>query len=194
MTTEYVVRFFDREPFEPFTVTLVDGRELHVLHPESAQIGEHVLVILLIHPTDQVEVFDNAIEQNQTTGLSIVSYLIAGKPISDEKYDPFPEAVYVHDNRFKSNGGKPAGKLGEELAKLLGAPLPDILYDGVTDPKASAGAAPVLRVRNNPGARFANFDAPAMSQPGKAPNVVRDLKPYEGELPALAPVKIAGVE
>ena len=98
--------------------------------------------------------------------MSIVSYLITDKPIQDAKYDPFCEAVYVHDNRFASNGGKPAGPMGELLVAALGTPLPDILYDGVADPKKLVdGKLPddlAIRIRNNGKAGFANFDAPAL--------------------------------
>ena len=67
----------------------------------------------MIMANDQVEVFDNTIEHNQTAGLSIVSYLIMDKPMTDAEYDPFCEAISIHNNRFASNGEKPAGALGE---------------------------------------------------------------------------------
>src|SRR5262245_28651161 len=132
---------------------------------------------VMIMANDQVEVFDNTIEQNQTAGLSIVSYLITDKPFTDEKYDPFCEAVYIHDNRFAGNGTKPAGPLGGLLVQALGTPLPDILYDGVADPKKQAGGklpdALAIRIRNNGTAGFANFDAPALkasaAEAGKGP-------------------------
>jgi parallel beta-helix repeat protein len=162
---------------------------------------------LMIMANDQVEVFDNAIERNQTAGVSIVSYLITDKPIQDANYDPFCEAVSIHDNRFASNGEKPAGPMGELLTAVLGTPLPDILYDGVADPKKLVdGKLPdalAIRVRNNGKAGFANFDAPALkasAAPGAAdkkspaPKIVRDLKAYEGELPALEPVSIEGLK
>ena len=130
---------------------------------------------LMIMANDQVEVFDNAIERNQTAGVSIVSYLITDKPIQDANYDPFCEAVSIHDNRFASNGEKPAGPMGELLAAALGTPLPDILYDGVADPKKLVdGKLPdalAIRIRNNGKAGFANFDAPALkasAAPGAA--------------------------
>jgi parallel beta-helix repeat protein len=157
---------------------------------------------IMIMANDQVEVFGNTIENNQTAGLSIVSYLIMEKPLADAKYDPFCEAIHIHDNRFRSNGDKPAGSLGELLTKALGTPLPDILYDGVVDPrKAADGKLPndqAIRIHDNGEAGFANFDVVALkasaSEPGKskAPNVVRDLKAYEGALKALAPVSIEG--
>jgi hypothetical protein len=57
-----------------------------------------------------------------------------------------------------------------------------------------------VHIRDNGGAGFVNFDAPALtasaagSGSGKAPNLVRDLKAYEGALPALEPVTIEGIK
>jgi parallel beta-helix repeat protein len=154
---------------------------------------------IMIMANDQVEVFDNTIEHNQTAGLSVVSYLIMDKPMADPKYDPFCEAIHIHDNRFAANGDKPAGALGELLAKALGTPLPDILYDGIVDPgKAVGGKLPddlAIRIHDNGKAGFANFDAMALktaAETGKAPNIVRDLKSYEGALKALDAVSIEG--
>jgi parallel beta-helix repeat protein len=161
---------------------------------------------VMIMANDQVEVFDNSIEGNQFAGLSVVSYLITEKPINDEKYDPFCEAIHVHDNRFSGNGNKPSGAIGELLAKVLGTPLPDILYDGVIDPKKQKGGklpeSLALRIRDNGKAGFANFDVLALKESaagkgngiGKAPNIVRDLKAYEGALPALEAVSIDGLK
>jgi parallel beta-helix repeat protein len=178
-------------------------------HENFAPKGNTVATVppgtgIMIMANDEVEVFDNTIEQNQTTGLSIVSYMITDKPFQDEKYDPFCESVSVHDNRFAANGGKPAGELAGLLVKVLGTPLPDILYDGVVDVKKQVdGKLPgalALHIQNNGGAGFANFDATALkasaAEPGKglAPNIVRDLKAYEGVLPALAPVSIEGLK
>lgn len=197
-----------------------DGRHCRVFrnrvvennHENFAPQGNTVATVppgtgLMIMANDQVEVFDNAIEKNQTAGVSIVSYLIIDKPIQDAKYDPFCEAVFIHDNRFASNGEKPAGPMGELLASALGTPLPDILYDGVADPKKLVdGKLPdalAIRIRNNGKAGFANFDAPALkaaAAPGDkekkppAPRIVRDPRAYDGELPALEPVSIEGLK
>jgi parallel beta-helix repeat protein len=199
-----------------------DGRHCRVFrnrvlannHENFAPKGNTVATVppgtgLMVMAADQVEVFDNAIERNQTAGLAIVSYMITDKPIQDAKYDPFCEAVYVHDNRFASNGDKPAGPMGERLLAALGTPLPDILYDGVADPRKQVdGKLPdalAIRIRHNGQAGFANFDAPALkasAAPGAAdkdkkppaPKIVRDLKAYDGELPTLEPVSIEGLK
>ena len=156
---------------------------------------------IMIMANDQVEVFDNTIEQNQTAGLTIVSYLIMDKPVADAKYDPFCESIHIHDNRFSSNGGKPAGALGSMLGQVLGTPLPDILYDGVIDPKKTAGGKLsddlAIRIHDNGKATFANFDAPALktaATTGKAPNIVRDLNAYDGGMKALGAVSIEGLK
>ena len=118
---------------------------------------------VMIMANKEVEVFDNTIEKNQTTGLSVVSYLLTDKPLNDPKYDPFCDSIFIHDNRFSDNGGKPAGAIGEMLAKVMGSPLPDILYDGIIDPKKQVdGKLPealALRIKDNGKAGFANFDA-----------------------------------
>jgi parallel beta-helix repeat protein len=202
-----------------------DGRHCRVFHnrvlannhPNFAPKGNTVATVppgtgVMIMANDQVEVFDNAIERNQTSGLSIVSYMITDKAIQDAKYDAFCEAVYVHDNRFASNGDKPAGPMGELLVAALGTPLPDILYDGVADPRKQVdGKLPdalAIRIRNNGKAVFANFDAPALKASAAAsgtgaadkdkkpptPKIVRDLKAYDGELPPLEPVSIKGLK
>jgi parallel beta-helix repeat protein len=156
---------------------------------------------VMIMANKEVEVFDNTIDKNQTAGLSIVSYLLTDKPLNDPKYDPFCESIYIHDNQFSDNGGKPSGALGEMLVKAMGSPLPDILYDGIVDPKKQVdGKLPealAIRIKDNGKAGFANFDAVGLkaANEGKAkPNIVRDLKAYEGSRPALSPVSIEGLK
>ena len=85
------------------------------------------------------------------------------------------------------------------LSKVLGSPLPDILYDGMVNPEKLSGGslAPELgiHIRNNGDADFANFDLASLAPAGgKPPKVVRDLKLYGGDLPALEPVSIQGVK
>jgi hypothetical protein len=128
--------------------------------------------------------------------------MITGKPFTDEKYDPFCEAIHVHDNHFAGNGGDPAGELCGLLAMVLGTPLPDILYDGVVDPQKQDGGqlpdALAIHVHNNGGAGFANFAAPALKaaaaepEKGTTPAIVRDRKAYASVPAALEPVTIEG--
>ncbi len=162
--------------------------------------GTGVMILANRH----VEVFDNTIENNQNAGLSICSYLVTQKPYKqDPVYDPYCEAIFVHNNKFAGNGGKPGGALGQMLKMVLKQDtLPDIVYDGVIDEhKAKDGKLPedlAIRIRDNGEATFVNFDLAGLdiSNPlaPKTGNISTDLKPYEGEIHKLEPVSIAGVK
>src|SRR5262249_39632243 len=120
----------------------------------------------------------------------------------------FCEAIWIHDNRFVSNGKSPAGLLGQLVSLALGSPLPDILYDGIVDPKKVVGGSLpeklAICIRNNGEAGFANFDGASLSasavpiatkaQNSRKSNIVRDLNKYGGKLTALEPVSIVGVQ
>jgi parallel beta-helix repeat protein len=178
-------------------------------HPNFAPKGTAVAGVpagtgVMIMANRHVEVFENTIENNQNVNLSIVSYLSTGKPFDqDPLYDPFCEAIYIHDNKFAGGGDQPNGRLGGLLKELAGGEnLPDIVYDGVVNPeKAVDGKLPAelaIRIQNNGDADFMNFDLanldienPAGSEKAK---ISRDLEPYDGILPKLSPVSIAGVK
>jgi parallel beta-helix repeat protein len=163
---------------------------------------------VMVMATDQVEVFQNTIKDNQTYNLAIVSFLITGKPIEDKDkdYDPIPESIYVHDNAFAGGGTNPKGERGEVLAALLGKPVPDIIYDGITPLKGAEGK-PLIYLKNNGQATFANLvwgempnlrDAKSEKEVKEKillhrSKIQRDIKKYEGELPALPAVKLPGV-
>ena len=96
---------------------------------------------VVIMSNDEVEVFDNEIADNQTANVLIASHYSAGY---DSKYkpsaafDPYPEYIYVHDNRFSGGGDSPDGL---ELKALkvamfgLKGRLPDVLWDGYANAK-----------------------------------------------------------
>ena len=156
---------------------------------------------MMIMATDQVEMFNNVIQDNQTYSLSVVSFYITGRPMDDKEYDPVPEGVYVHDNKISGGGKKPSGERGQAMAALLGTPLPDMIYDGIRNPaKAVDGKVPHelgVYFKNNGSATFANlhWDKLDPKDPmGSAKKIEHDLKPYEGELPTLPEVTIAGVK
>ena len=116
-----------------------------------------------------------------------------------EPYDIHPLHFIPMSAKLGHNIVQPSGAIGEMLSKVLGATLPDILYDGIADPKKQVdGKMPddlAIRIHDNGKAGFANFDATALrraAETGKAPNIVRDLKSYEGSMKALAPVSIEG--
>jgi hypothetical protein len=148
---------------------------------------------VMIMASDQVEVFNNRIRDNQAMNLTVVSYFVADKPIKDKSYDPYPESIFIHDNTFSGGGDSPSGLMLRLLALKLGKPFPDILYDGIVDGKklTPQGTLPDelrLCIRNNGDADFANVDLEHKSE-----NIRRELAPHDCAHPSYEPVKLTGV-
>ncbi len=146
---------------------------------------------VMIMATKHIDVFKNIIKDNNTSNVSIVSYLVTDNPIKDASYDPYTEAIYVHDNVISGGGGNPSGLKIKALALAVGKPLGDILYDGAVDPKklvAGKGVVDDSRIciQNNGKALFLNFDATDNFK-----HTSRDPRPYNCAYPPLEPVTIA---
>ncbi|WP_010587927.1 parallel beta-helix domain-containing protein [Schlesneria paludicola] len=191
-------------------LNLVNGGGVRVFHNQIvdnnhenfAPLGTMVADVpagtgVMLMATDQVEIFDNDIKGNQTSNVMIVSFLITERKLNDAKYDPYPEAFSIHDNRMSGGGKKPSGQLSALLTPLIGVPFPDIFYDGITDKrKLVDGKQPdSLRsaIRNNGDATFANVHVddftPANVLAGKY-RVDRSLAPYNVEVAHLKPVAL----
>lgn len=91
---------------------------------------------IVINSNDRVEIFDNDIADNDTANIIISSYFATGYQGTREMaaaYDPYPETIYVYNNRFSGGGSSPDG-LDLKALKLLmfgiGGSFPDILWDG----------------------------------------------------------------
>ncbi len=153
---------------------------------------------LMIMASDRVEVFENEIRDNQTSGISIVSYLITGRPIKDPNYDPYPEGVSIHNNMIAGGGDRPAGELAALLADVIGSPFPQIFFDGIVDAaKLVDGELPAelsLRLANNGDVSFANANVPLFSAENVASGrhrIDRDPTPYSGVSEPLERVELA---
>jgi parallel beta-helix repeat protein len=148
---------------------------------------------LMILATSDAEVFQNTIKDNQSYNISILSYLTTGNPIKDSGYDPFTDAIYIHDNAITGGGNAPQGRVAE-IAQIVGTPIPSIIYDGVIDPKKMTVKKQLpddrrICIQNNSGATFLNYDA---AHDGK--KAVRDLAPHNCVRPPLAAIQLsAGV-
>ncbi|MEB2782637.1 parallel beta-helix domain-containing protein [Algoriphagus sp. C2-6-M1] len=97
-------------------------------------------VILLA--AKEVEVYNNRILRNKTTGVAIASYQITGFPSEAPNWSPFSKDVYVHDNEYDRSRGFP--DLSRELGQLISiynahgkAKTQDIIYDGFWDESIS---------------------------------------------------------
>lgn len=100
---------------------------------------------VVINSNDQVEIFDNDFADNATAHVIISSYFSTGymteKGVA-EVFDPYPEAIHVHGNRFSGGGDSPDG-LDLKALKLavfgLGGRFPPVLWDGYVDSKKTRG-------------------------------------------------------
>ena len=150
---------------------------------------------IMLMATDHVEIFDNDITSNQTSNVIVVSFLITERKLNDRNYDPYPEAVAIHNNRMSDSGAKPSGQIGKLLAPVMGGLFPDVFYDGLVDlKKVKDGRLPAhlrLSIHDNGEATFANVNirdfSPANILTGKY-KVSRDVKPYGDQLPPLPAV------
>ena len=96
---------------------------------------------LMIMANDNIEVFENNFEDNNSANVLIVSYLINEIPITDPNYDPFPEAIYLHNNQYTGGGEKPDSEPLALLQAATGQPLPDIIWDGMLSEGKTAADA-----------------------------------------------------
>lgn len=133
--------------------------------------------------THNAEVFKNAVHDNDSANIFIISYFSLGVPIQDKDYYPYLSDIYVHDNQVGPGGAHPVGAMGEALASKLGKPLPGIQWDGVEDPQHKGQTK--LCIENNGDAKFVNGDAG-----GNYKKVSQDAKPHACQLPGLAVIEV----
>ncbi len=142
---------------------------------------------VVIMSNDEVEVFGNEIADNKTANVLIASHYSAGY---DSKYkpsaafDPYPEKIYVHDNRFSGGGDSPDG-LDLKALKVamfgLGGHFPDVLWDGYANAKRPEG--PQICIQGASGVLDA--DGPNKNKSPKS-----DAKPFDCRLDPLPAVEL----
>ncbi len=92
---------------------------------------------IMIMATELIEVFDNTIINNKTAGTAIVSYFITQENTNDIQYNPYTSSIYIHHNIYRRPFQFPT--LEHDIGILLFAhffrDVPDIIYDGMPDPK-----------------------------------------------------------
>lgn len=148
---------------------------------------------ILLLSANNVEIFNNEIINNRTSGTSVVSYYITENPIKDSSYYPYPVAVNIHDNNYSRKRQKATmrGRIGKlyRLKLKFGKDVPDIVYDGILDDKLVTAngqypAASRICIRNNKGATYANIDAA-----NNFKNISRDISKADCNHEALPEVK-----
>jgi parallel beta-helix repeat protein len=144
-----------------------DGKRAKVHHnrvvqnnlPSFAEKGTIVASVphgsgLIVLASDANELHDNVVEDNDSVGLLLLSWIEAlFGPNEDPRYDAFPQRNFIHANAFARNGGKPA----DVVAAVAPTPVPDVLWDGCYDPAVGA-TADLNCLRGNGAATYANVN------------------------------------
>ena len=129
---------------------------------------------VLILATSNVEIFDNQILNNVTTGVGIISYYMTQNPIKDTAYYPYPSAIYIHDNVFERE--RKRVPLSSTIGKIywfklkVGKNAPHVVYDGIIDGKADKTQSRIC-VQNNKNQTVLTMDAEHnFKKPNRAAN------------------------
>src|SRR3546814_11603326 len=81
----------------------------------------------------------NEIAHNKTANIIVSSYFSTGFDTQRGRsaaYDPYPQNIYVANNRFAGGGNDPTDQF-KPLMALGGGKLPDVVWDGFVDPKVA---------------------------------------------------------
>jgi parallel beta-helix repeat protein len=141
---------------------------------------------ILLLASNNVEVFNNKIINNQSIGTGIISYFMTEKPITDKEYYPYPTAINIHDNIYERKATKATkrGRMGMMFRFKLkfGKNVPHIIYDGIIDTQTLDFQGNVLPdkricIKNNANQSFANIDAEHNFR-----NISKDISKHDCEL------------
>ncbi|MEM7097285.1 MAG: parallel beta-helix domain-containing protein [Pseudomonadota bacterium] len=145
---------------------------------------------VIINSNDKVEIFDNDIRDNDTANILVSSYFsanYAGQQDVADEFDPYPEEIYIYNNKF-SGGGKAPGSdyLVQVRDAVYGVDgyFPDIIWDGIVNPEKPA-ALSVICVDNGD-AELLSIDA---GNEFASPGIVDASCTVE----KLAPVQLTGL-
>ena len=175
-----------------------DNQILENNHDNFAKKGAIVSTVppgtgLMIMANDQVEVFKNRFDKNEGAQCLIASFLIAQRKYDDDAYDPYPEAISIHDNVFSNGGTKARGEHLQMFTEATKQRLPDIVFDGLinlekfTDGVLEGDSG--LSILNNGQASFVNLDL-ASVMAGKSPDINMDTSVYSAKLPKVKAVEL----
>ncbi|WP_417494133.1 parallel beta-helix domain-containing protein [Maricaulis sp.] len=152
---------------------------------------------VVVNSNDQVEIFDNDISDNRTANIIVSSLHSTGYSSYSVQadFDPYPEGIFIHSNRFSGGGDNPDGMELQALRLLIGGPLgrlPDVFWDGYRDEaKLVDGVMPDgLRLcLDNGEAELVNADGP---HGYAAPAITTDA--HRCTLPRLPAIELASAQ
>lgn len=145
----------------------------------------------------QVEIFDNHIENHLSLQIGIAGYRLTMRPFTDPDYNPFSDAIYIHDNEIVGIASAPTGplgflivqallELGQDASNLM---VPSIIWDGDADPAKVDGNGELtaeykICARRNSLTDFGNLRVPL----GTDPRPTLEAEAHDCELTAVPAV------
>ncbi len=151
---------------------------------------------IMITANRNVEIFENEIDNNATSGVLIAKY---PEDTADENYLPYPRNIHVHDNLFGTNGNAPDLEIGALIADMAGTPLPDVIWDGAVPFKQYLFGLPSsqgIYVQNNKAkdaarqSDFVNLNAIMYYLFKPLHSVRRSVPSHAGSPATIAPVQL----
>lgn len=138
---------------------------------------------IMLLAANHVEVFDNKIVNNISTGTAIISYYMTENPIKDSLYYAYPADIHIHDNYYERERVRATskGRMGKMFRFKLrfGKNVPHILYDGIVD-EDNPGR---ICIQNNTNQTVANIKAA-----GQFKDISLDATPFACKGINIAPV------
>ncbi|MCB2076510.1 MAG: hypothetical protein KDE55_02310, partial [Novosphingobium sp.] len=176
------IRVFDNDVVDNDTANFAPEGNIVGIVPKGMGI--------MVMANRNVHVFGNRLSGNGTTHVLIAAY---PNDYDDDKYMFVPRGVYVHDNEYGEGGFAPDGEVGKIVTDVIGEPVPDIVWDGVTripEYFSWVSAENRIYISEPDGTSFANLKMISqMLLPwGWWPST--DIAAHAGSLPEPAPVKL----
>lgn len=182
------------------TTRVYDNRVIENNYRNFAPAGNIVATVppgtgIMLLATRTIEISGNEIVNNQTAGTAIVSYDLVEAlgtekesqlnenietAQKDENYDPYPDEVFIHDNRYANDKWVPTLKNDFGWLFLVKFPFgtPDIVWDGIVPDRETFD----LCIRQE-SVKFADLDAANDFE-----NLSTDMSPFVCDGIVVAPI------
>ena len=148
---------------------IVDNNTANFAAPGGAVAGVPAGSGISINSNDLVEIFDNDLKNNQTAHIVISS--VYSTNYSDREnassFDPYPEKISIHDNRYEGGGNDPDTNYLPQLKDAVfgeEGSFPNVIWDGFVNPELVVdGKLPAeyqICIYNEASSAVFNVDAP----------------------------------
>ena len=148
---------------------IVDNNTANFAAPGGAVAGVPAGSGISINSNDLVEVFDNDLKNNQTAHIVISSVYSTNYSDRDNasSFDPYPEKISIHDNRYEGGGNDPDTNYLPQLKDAVfgeEGSFPNVIWDGFVNPELVVdGKLPAeyqICIYNEASSAVFNVDAP----------------------------------